>query len=246
MYFHVIACQVFQRELSRLIADSENVISVTWLPQGLHETPNMLTQRMAKAIDAFLSDVDSGNVKHLPDAFLLCYGLCSNGTIGLEAKRVPIVIPKTDDCIALFLGSQGRYLELFNEHSGTYWLNNGWIETSFLPADDAIERRKAAYAEQYGDDNAEYLIEQEMQYLKNYHFCRYITSPVFLSAKNESAARSVADKWELEFIKEPGDLLLIKKLISGDWDENEFVICPPGYVTAAAYDGSKIRAVPAK
>ncbi len=243
MYYHVIACQVFQRELCSLIAKNENSISVTWLPQGLHETPAILTQRIKKAMGEFLEDVDAGRVKHLPDAFLLCYGLCSNGTVGLRAERIPIVVPKTDDCIALFLGSQKRYLRLFNEKSGTYWLNNGWIETSFLPTEEAMSRRRQEYAEKYGEDNADFLMEQETLFIKNYRACGYIPSPVYESAEHADTAAKIAEKWGLWLFTERGELSLIEKLISGEWNEEEFLVCPPGYETAADYDGGKLRAV---
>ena len=39
MRIHIIACRVLTRELSYLISQSPHTVDVTWLPQGLHDTP---------------------------------------------------------------------------------------------------------------------------------------------------------------------------------------------------------------
>ena len=239
-YYHIFACQVFQRELSYLIAESENVISVTWLPQGLHETPAILKKRLEQAMKSFLEDVDSGRIKHMPEAFLFAYGMCSNGTVGLKAERAPLVLPKTDDCIGIFLGSQQRYLRLFNEKSGAYWLNSGWVETSFVPTEDQRRQRKEQYVKKYGDDNANYLMEQESLFIKNYSRCGYINSDACENDRYRSVAKSLAKEWSLEFFEEQGDASLLKKLVNGNWDEEHFLVCPKGYQTAASYDKNLI------
>lgn len=243
LYYHIIACQVFQRELSYLISKSNNILSVSWLPQGLHETPVLLNKRLIDAMNDVMKDVNEGRLKHKPDAFLLCYGLCSNGTVGLKADDIPIVIPKTDDCIALFLGSQKRYLDLFNRKNGTYWLNNGWMETSFVATKEEKERRKNEYIDKYGEENADYLMEQELLFMKNYKSCGYISSPVFNGNDYSHIAQKLSSEWELDFFQEEGSLSLIEKLINGQWNDKEFLVCPCGYKTEASFGEDKLCAV---
>lgn len=134
MRIHIIACRVLTRELSYLISQSPHTVDITWLPQGLHDTPEKLRALIADAIDGLYRQREQRMLKHFPDVIVLGYGLCSNGVVGLESRDIPLVIPRTDDCIALFLGSQERYLRLFEEYNGTYWLNNGWIETAYIPS----------------------------------------------------------------------------------------------------------------
>lgn len=80
--------------------------------------------------------------------------------------------PRTDDCIALFLGSQERYLRLFEEYNGTYWLNNGWIETAYIPSLEMKEEMREDYIRRYGEENAEFLLEQDSLWIGNYNTWR--------------------------------------------------------------------------
>ena len=51
MRIHIIACRVLTRELSYLISQSPHTVDITWLPQGLHDTPEKLRALIADAID---------------------------------------------------------------------------------------------------------------------------------------------------------------------------------------------------
>ena len=101
------------------------MVDITWLPQGLHETPDQLRTTLQTMLSRLEEEWNTGWPKHRPDAVALGYGLCSNGVVGLTAGSCPLVIPRTDDCIALFLGSQAQYLEEFSPRPGTFWLNSG-------------------------------------------------------------------------------------------------------------------------
>lgn len=130
----MIACEVMVREVSFLTAQSEHIISVRWMKQGLHDNPSMLNRMLKEKIAEIeeLNEQMSADKKF--DAIVLGYGLCSNGVIGISAETLPLVIPKCDDCIALFLGSQSRYLELFRQYKGIYWYTPGWVERAFTPS----------------------------------------------------------------------------------------------------------------
>ena len=114
MRITVIACQVLYRQISFLSAQSKNSIHTVYLPQGLHNTPQLLKELLQKHID------EESFSSFQPEAIVLGYGLCSNGAVGITAKNVPLVIARTDDCIGLFLGSQKRYLSYFNHYKGIY------------------------------------------------------------------------------------------------------------------------------
>ena len=46
----MVACEVMVREVSSLIAQSEHVISVRWMKQGLHDNPSMLNRMLKEKI----------------------------------------------------------------------------------------------------------------------------------------------------------------------------------------------------
>lgn len=242
-HFHVVACQVFSRELSHCISQCPHSVSVSWLPQGLHDTPSQLRQELQRMIDAIERQEGPFATKYRPEAILLCYGLCSNGVVGIRAGEIPLVIPRTDDCIALFLGSQQRYLSLFAQYPGIYWLNNGWIESAFIPTREMLGKRREWYALQYGEDNADYLLEQEMSWSAQYNHCGFIQSSVYDTPEYRALAKQLAEDCRWSFEEFEGDLRLLRCLLNGEWGK-EFLVCPPHCLVQPAYDGTKITWVP--
>ena len=243
MRIHIIACRVLSREINYYAALSPHTVDVTWIPQGLHDTPDALRRMLQEAIDSVHAQVEKNLLKHRPDAIALGYGLCSNGVVGLTTRDIPLVIPRTDDCIALFLGSQKRYLQLFERMNGTYWLNNGWIESSgsIVQQRETQQQRWQKYAEKYGEDNADYLIEQEGAWVSHYNTCAFIHSDVYESPSFLETALRVAGEngWGFEEIQ--GDMRMLRALCNGEWDDQEYLTVHPGQRVAADYSGKKIR-----
>lgn len=244
MRIHIIACRVLSRELSYYAALSPQTVDITWLPQGLHNTPDLLRQMLAETIEDIGRQRERNLLKYAPDCIALGYGLCSNGVLGLQAPGVPLIIPRTDDCIALFLGSQKRYMELFNQYPGTYWINNGWIESGAAPTRERMDAQRAEYVEKYGEDNADFLMEQDLLWAKNYGYCCYIDSPVYQNPSYPDFARNMARGHGWKYERFSGDTRMIQMLCEGTWNEREFLICPPGHRVEADYRGRKMRAVP--
>lgn len=244
MWIHIIACRVLTRELSYFASQSPHTVDITWLPQGLHDTPAKLRMKVSETIDSLYEQWEKRELKHMPDVIVLGYGLCSNGVVGIQARDIPLVVPRTDDCIALFLGSQQRYLELFHAYAGTFWLNSGWVETAFIPTQKLLEQKRREYAENYGEDNADFLMEQDMLWAKNYRYIGYITSPIYDAPVNRDTAREAAGYNGWSFQEFQGDPRLVQKMTTGEWEEKEFLICPPHHRIEASYDGGKVCAVP--
>ena len=161
MRIHIIACRIFTRELSWLASRSDNQVELTWVGRGLHNTPDRLRCRLKDAVDELYRQLEEGELENRPDYIVLGYGLCSRAVCGIRCRDIPIVIPRTDDCIALFMGSQERYLKEFSDAKGAYWLNSGWIEQSvrLFDTEDMKRRKWLEYAERFGEANADSLLE---------------------------------------------------------------------------------------
>ena len=240
MRIHIIACEVFSRELTALCAECENTITLSLLPQGLHDTPDILRKKLQAQIDLCAGV----SVKHQPDAIALCYGQCSNGVCGLNAEKVPLVVPRYDDCIGIFLGSEERYLAHFNQSGGTYWLTPGWVEHAFLPTKDNREKRYREYLERYGKENADYLNEEQWRWTGEYKACRYIKSPLLKERGWDKTAETIASLYGWEYAELSGSAYLLQNLVSGRWEKGNFLVCPPGYRIAPSFDERKLIAVP--
>lgn len=236
MRLKLISCEVFYREMCATLAHSPNQVDVEFLPKGLHDIGCAgMSARMQAAVDK----VDPSQY----DAILLGYGLCNNGLAGLTARSIPLVLTRAHDCITLFLGSKERYLDYFNTHPGVYFKTSGWIERSettselsqlSLQRKVGLDMKYDELVAKYGEDNAEYLYEQLYGY-RNYGQITYIEMGVEPDDRFEQAARRTAEEKGWAFVKERGDLRLIRKLVNGEWDEDEFLVVPPGHRIVVDY-----------
>jgi hypothetical protein len=222
MRLQFITCKVMQREAYFCAARSKNVVDVVLMEQGLHDEPDKLRSEVQKALDNTCDIQGRGY-----DASLLGYGLCSNGIVGLSAK-IPVVAPRGHDCITLLLGSKDRYQEYFDSHRGVYWYSPGWIESGKQPSRERYEKILKEYKEKYGDDNAQYLMEVEQNWIKEYNWATYIDWGLTDSNEYKNYTKRCAEflHWNYDELK--GNPVLMQKLVDGDWHNNEFLVIKPG------------------
>jgi hypothetical protein len=177
---------------------------------GLHLTPEKLRSQLQEAINAASAEVDT---------IILGYGLCSMAVVGLKATGCTLVVPRVDDCIAIFLGSRVAYQKQFGQEPGTYYLTKGWIEVSDTPFAE-YER----LVEKYGPEQAERMIRLM---LKNYTRLAFIDTGHYEQERYREYARRAAERFELRYEEIPGSKALVKKMLHGPWDD-DFVIVRPG------------------
>lgn len=239
----VFACRVFMRDLSYLAAQSNNIIDLNWIPQGLHETPEVLNSFLQTAIDTMYDQVDSQIIKRHPDYICLGYGRCSKGVEGIVARDIPIVVPRTDDCIGIFLGSQKRYLDYFDRYKGTFWFNNGFIENWPILDDDYRDRRYREYLEKYGDEDlAADLADIFDEMVSGYSRLGYINSSVYDAPDYHERAMEFARKHDWEYFEVGDDNRILRNLVEGDWNDEDFLVCPPGYRIVPSNDEKRLKA----
>ena len=177
---------------------------------GLHVNPSALKRALQDAIDEAASSAET---------ILLGYGLCSQAVVGLQANGCTLIVPKVDDCIAIFLGSEQTYKAEFRAEPGTYYLTKGWIEVGDSPFDeyDSLVRR-------YGEERAQWLMGQM---LKNYTRLALINTGQYELERYRDYCRCTAERFGLRYEEIPGSDTLIRKMLRGPWDD-EFVIARPG------------------
>ena len=93
----IIACETVIEEMLPLIPPK---MKYEVLDFGLHIRPESLKISFKKRL------------RHLPKkliVIILGYGLCSQAVVGFKADNCTLVIPRVDDCIAIFLGSAESY-----------------------------------------------------------------------------------------------------------------------------------------
>jgi len=241
MRFYLIGCKVFFREICYSVAQSPHTVDIHFLPQGLH---NYGRKGMQEAIGLALADVEE---KHF-DAILLGYGLCNNGVTELRAGSIPLVVPRAHDCITLFMGSKEKYLDHFQNNTGTYYLSSGWLERTHDKADikklglQTKDPMGGSYEElvvKYGEKNARMIIET-LGSTTHYKQISYLEMGIEPDDQFENLARADAKKHNWKFEKLPGDMKLFHELVRGDWNEEDFLIVPPGQKIVASFDSDRI------
>ena len=239
----VIACPSLKPELTMLAAQCANEVSLRHLEMALHQrSAAVLHQALQQAIDA----VDAA------DTVAIAYGLCNRGVVGLKARTVPLVIPRAHDCIGILLGSGLRYRDELAREPGTYFQSAGWLEHAqpdvrqpdftFGPNSNVTRER---LAEKYGEENADYLVEQFESFTKHYERLAYIATAAPESARRQAEAAALAAQRAWRFERLEGDAGWLRRLLAGNWNESEFLIVRPGERVALAYDDSLIATEPA-
>jgi len=222
MRLQFIVCKVMQREAYFCAARSKNVVDIRLMEQGLHDQPDRLRSEVQKALET------TADIQGRPfDATLLGYGLCSNGIVGLSAE-IPIVAPRGHDCITLLLGSKEKYKEYFDSHRGVYWYSPGWIESGKQPSKERYETLLEEYRRKYGDDNAQYLMEVEQTWMKEYNWAAYIDWGLVDSESFKKYAGACAEFLGWNYDELSGDPGLMQRMVDGEWNEDEFLVVKPG------------------
>jgi hypothetical protein len=203
----LLACATVLEEMRPILPED---VDVEMFDFGRHLHPEGLRGELQDAVNRAGAECDT---------VLLGYGLCSMAVVGLEANECTLVVPRVDDCIAAFLGSQGEYRKRSREEPGTYYLTKGWIEAS-----DTLLDEYNRMVDSYGGARAERMMSLM---LRHYQRLIYIDTGHPEQGSHKEQARAIADHFDLEYQEIPGSNRLLRKLLNGPWDD-EFVVAAPG------------------
>ncbi len=212
-----IACRVFETLLSRYIpADLKD--RVTFMDYGLHRNP----KKLRKTLQAALDEIQT------PSLIVLTYGLCGNGLKDIQAGIHTLLMPKTEDCIAIFLGSDEAYRAEFDSNPGTYYLTGGWLEAGSDPLKEYEEAVK-----KFGAETADWVMDQQY---RNYTRVALVGhSEEDLQTYHERAvkvAEYCGTRWNMSYREIRGSDSYVKKLVEAALDTSKadgaFYLIPPG------------------
>jgi hypothetical protein len=218
----IIACATVIEEMTpHLSSDAK----VEVLDFGLHVNPDALRSALQKRIDT---------LSQTAERIVLGYGLCSQAVVGLRANACTLVVPKVDDCIAIFLGSGQAYRDQASSAPGTYYLTKGWIE-----AGDSPFHEYDALVRQYGEEKARWLISR---ILKNYTRLALINTGHYELERYRDYCRRTAKRFGLRYEEIPGSDALVRRMLHGPWGD-DFVIARPGEtITYLAFKKAQLPA----
>src|ERR1039457_1440363 len=211
----IIACRVMQEHLQQLLPEGT---AVTYLEITLHNAPKKLGAALQHEIDAIAQ----------PSNVIIGYGLCGNGLLGVKSGPHTLIIPRTHDCVAIFLGSHQRYVQRFFANPNTYYLTRGWLDARDEPLQDYLD-----YVRDYDEETADYLVEMKYRHYRK--LCMVGFSEQELEECRPMALR-VAEfcgkRWNMEYEEIVGSTSLLEALIGMpaklDAGNSEFVVLQPG------------------
>ncbi|MCC7166835.1 MAG: DUF1638 domain-containing protein, partial [Rhodospirillales bacterium] len=192
-----LACTVLNDLLGSRLPPS---MPVTWMDISLHNTPKKMAAALQEKLDAIAT----------PSTVLIGYGLCGNGLVGLKSGLHTLVIPRTHDCVAIFLGSHQRYVPRFFANPNTYYLTKGWIDAKDEPLTDYRD-----YVAQFDEETADYLVEMKYKHYRK--LCLVGFSQEELDAVRPSAmeiARFCNERFGMVYEETIGTTELIEALIA--------------------------------
>jgi hypothetical protein len=212
----LIACKVFESMVDMLSPDGL-FDQISFLEYGLHRIPNKLTTAVQEAIDAV----------HEPSLIVLAYGLCGNGLKGIQSRENTLLIPRTDDCIAILLGSHHSYMEQFKKEPGTYYLTKGWLEAGSDPLKEYQEVK-----EQYGQDDAQWIMDTQYQNYSRLVFIAHQESDLIEYRPKAKAVADYCQRWDMVYEEMIGSDQYFRRLLetaaSPTQADQDFLIIPPG------------------
>jgi hypothetical protein len=235
----IVACAVLQDEVGHFAAGLDQIVHIEWIEQGLHNEPPKLRSHLQEAVDRIEDQVR-------PDAIVLGYGLCSRGIEGVTTRHAKLVIPRAHDCITLLLGSRKRYADYVAAHPGTYWYSPGWNRCHTPPGPERKQKLLDKYTAEYGQENAEYLVDLEMHWMTTYDRATYVDLTVGVTDQDLKYTQDCATWLGWNFDRQQGDPALVQALVSGQWNDDDFLVCEPGQTPTLSADDRVIIAKPAE
>jgi N-methylhydantoinase A/oxoprolinase/acetone carboxylase beta subunit len=230
---HVIACAVLAVDLKFRARQMGMDLEYRFLEAGLHNNPSMLQAKLQNAIDDISAGEDACRI-------VIGYGVCGKGTIGVRSRRIPLVIPKVHDCIALFLGGDKAYKDQFKTYPGTYYLSAGWCEEHTEPMSQRMRQTWFGSEKIHFDDlvkshgrkTADTTFAFLNSWQKNYQRAAFIDTKAKQSPKYEAKAREMARAYGWAYATIQGSHELIGKMLTLETSTDEILVVPKEHVIA--------------
>ncbi len=203
----ILCCRSLAPTLEELLGSDA---PLTILDIALHLQP----ERLRAALLETIAELEAPGT-----TILLGYGLCGRALEGVYSKHSRLVLPKIDDCVGMFLGSRERHRESLRTHSGRYWLERSWLDTE-LDIFKQLYKDLGRIPEKYHDR----IVKMTLK-----HYDRLV---LFRDDHDDAQAVSycenTAKEYGMTFERIDKDLGLLRRLVFGPWEPEEFIIVEPG------------------
>lgn len=182
-------------------------VEIWWQERGHHNDPDRLR-------DVVQAEIDRAEAAGA-GLIMLAYGLCGNGALGWHTEKAVLAMPRFDDCVNMMLctGKRDRrnYLS-----AGHMYLTGGWTKD-----EGALLDMFESYLSKYGKRKADKLMKIM---LASYSSVTVIDTGCYEMEPVMEYAAECAERFGLERNVVPGGSEPLRKLLTGDWDEDIIVV----------------------
>jgi len=196
--------------LGEMASGATDGIECQKLEARLHLSPSLLREALASAVAA--ADAPGSTI-------VLAFGLCSHAVLGLKTAHATLVVPRVDDCIAMFLGSNAMFEAESTKACGTYYVAGAYLDecaTIFSDHEALIEKR--------GLDRADKMMRL---LLEGYTRIVIIDLDRHELGPSRAMITGFARRFGLVVEHVKGTTRIVDALVTGDWGD-DFVVVPPG------------------
>jgi hypothetical protein len=195
-------------ELERALEGLGGDFRLCWIESGLHNSPDLLRERLQETLDS----LEGG------DPVLMAFGRCGNVLDDLHTGPYELILPDTDDCISLLLGSTRRRLD-YSQEGGMYFLTRGWLRGERNIWGEYLYARK-----KYGEQCAQAVMAA---LFRNYRYLSVVDTGSYDLDGVLPMTKTIAGVFNLTHRVIPGTLQYLRDLLTGPWDDGRFLRCPP-------------------
>jgi hypothetical protein len=203
----ILTCNTLEDEISLCLKKSGLAAPVIWVEAGMHNQPDKLRAHLNQT----LKELKASRV-------LMAMGHCGGACVGLTTGDFEMIIPRTDDCLSLLMGSMEKRKEAGGS-AATYFLTAGWLRhTESLP--EAFARDSA----RFGETKARRIYTIM---LKHYRRFGFINTGAYDQDTEEKKIAPLAEMLGISLASLEGDMSWLQRLLSGPWPSSEFITIPP-------------------
>jgi hypothetical protein len=232
---YIIACGVLKPDLQKAAQKLGIDADFKFLESALHDTPEKLKSELQQAIAA-VSPEQYGRI-------ILGYGICGQGTDGITAGKLPLIIPQIHDCISLFLGSAALYKEQFEKCPGTCYFTAGWLDKGAGP--DDIRKWLLKSSPGHSEKEIQELIDEFFSgWQKNYSRAAFISADSERDDEARKLAQTTAEKYGWKYEELAGSTKFFEKLLIAEKTDDEILLVPAGFKIVFNAVSGKLEALP--